>query len=106
MRSPRCPPVSTRRGHRNILPARAHTGGGASRTRSAQANGKRQDDQRLNAMAETTTTTTTTATPSPTIRTFQVFPDIPPALDPLLELARNLWWVWHPDAVELFRRLD
>ena len=25
---------------------------------------------------------------------------------PLLELARNLWWVWHPDGVELFRRLD
>jgi glycogen phosphorylase len=24
----------------------------------------------------------------------------------LLELAKNLWWIWHPDAVELFRRLD
>src|SRR6188474_1853065 len=43
---------------------------------------------------------------SPTIRTFQVFPDIPTELAPLLELAHNLWWVWHPDAVELFRRLD
>jgi starch phosphorylase len=43
---------------------------------------------------------------SPTIRTFQVFPDIPTDLAPLLELAHNLWWVWHPDAVELFRRLD
>jgi starch phosphorylase len=43
---------------------------------------------------------------SPTIRTFQVFPDIPPALEPLLELARNLWWTWNPDAVELFRRID
>ena len=42
----------------------------------------------------------------PTIRTFQVFPDVPEALKPLLELAHNLWWVWHPDAVELFRRLD
>ena len=42
----------------------------------------------------------------PTIRTFQVFPDLPEALQPLLELAKNLWWVWHPDAVELFRRLD
>ena len=42
----------------------------------------------------------------PTIRTFQVFPDIPETLQPLLELAQNLWWVWHPDAVELFRRLD
>ena len=43
---------------------------------------------------------------TPTIRTFQVFPDVPEALTPLLELAQNLWWVWQPDAVELFRRLD
>ena len=43
---------------------------------------------------------------APTIRTFQVFPDLPAELEPLLELARNLWWVWNPDAVELFRRLD
>ncbi len=42
----------------------------------------------------------------PTIRTYQVFPDIPEKLQPLLELAQNMWWVWHPDAVELFRRLD
>jgi starch phosphorylase len=42
----------------------------------------------------------------PTLRTFQVSPDIPERLQPLLELARNLWWVWNPDAVELFRRLD
>src|SRR5512142_2705804 len=40
------------------------------------------------------------------IRTFQVFPDVPQALAPLLELAHNFWWVWHYDAVELFRRLD
>src|SRR5262245_7794053 len=44
--------------------------------------------------------------PSPTIRTFQVFPDVPASLAPLIELAHNLWWVWNPDAVELFRRLD
>src|SRR5580658_9002586 len=43
---------------------------------------------------------------SPNIRTFQVFPEVPKALTPLLELANNLWWVWHPDAVEVFRRLD
>jgi starch phosphorylase len=42
----------------------------------------------------------------PSIRTFQVFPDLPEELLPLLELAKNFWWVWHPDAVELFRRLD
>ena len=45
-------------------------------------------------------------TPTPTIRTFQVFPDVPEPLKPLLEMAHNLWWVWHPDAVEMFRRLD
>jgi glycogen phosphorylase len=44
--------------------------------------------------------------PAATIRTFQVFPDVPDSLAPLLELAKNLWWVWTPDAVELFRRLD
>ena len=44
--------------------------------------------------------------PTPNIRTFQVFPDVPEALQPLLELAHNLWWVWNHDAVELFRRLD
>ena len=43
---------------------------------------------------------------APTIRTFQVFPDVPAPLAPLLEMAHNLWWVWQPDAVELFRRLD
>ena len=43
---------------------------------------------------------------TPTVRTFQVFPNVPPPLRPLLEVAHNLWWVWHPDAVELFRRLD
>ena len=29
-------------------------------------------------------------TPTPNIRTFQVFPDVPPQLEPLLELAGNL----------------
>src|SRR5438132_6985158 len=43
---------------------------------------------------------------APTIRTFQVFPDVPAPLSHLVELANNLWWVWHPDAAELFRRLD
>jgi starch phosphorylase len=43
---------------------------------------------------------------TPSIRTFQVFPDVPASLQPLLEMAQNLWWVWHPDGVELFRRLD
>jgi starch phosphorylase len=35
-----------------------------------------------------------------------VVPCLPPALKPLRELAFNLWWTWHPDALDLFRRLD
>ena len=42
----------------------------------------------------------------PSVKTFQVFPDLPAELQPLLEMARNFWWVWQPDAVEMFRRLD
>src|SRR5688500_1363561 len=44
--------------------------------------------------------------PTPNIRTFQVFPDVPEQLQPLLEMAGNLWWVWNYNAVELFKRLD
>ena len=43
--------------------------------------------------------------PRPSAR-FRFFPTCPRLLTPLLEMAHNLWWVWHPDAVELFRRLD
>src|SRR5437899_1637308 len=38
--------------------------------------------------------------------TYQVFPDVPAPLQNLMDLANNFWWVWHPEAVELFRRLD
>jgi starch phosphorylase len=40
------------------------------------------------------------------IRSFEVVPTLPEPLKPLLEIARNLWWTWHPEAVELFLRLD
>lgn len=40
------------------------------------------------------------------IRTFRVIPSLPEALNPLLEIAKNLWWTWTPDAVGLFCRLD
>ena len=40
------------------------------------------------------------------IRTFRVVPDLPESLSPLLEIAHNMWWTWHPEAVELFTRLD
>ncbi len=40
------------------------------------------------------------------IRSFEVVPSLPEPLRPLLDIAYNLWWTWHPEAVELFVRLD
>ena len=40
------------------------------------------------------------------IRRFNVVPSLPAPLEPLRNLAYNLWWSWNPDAIELFRRLD
>src|SRR4051812_46541556 len=40
------------------------------------------------------------------VRTFTVLPRLPDRLLPLHELAYNLWWCWHADAVALFRRID
>lgn len=40
------------------------------------------------------------------IRSFKVVPSLPESLRPLLDIAYNLWWSWHPEAVELFVRLD
>jgi starch phosphorylase len=39
------------------------------------------------------------------IHAFEVVPSLPPALKPLLDIAYNLWWSWHPEAVELFTRM-
>jgi len=40
------------------------------------------------------------------IREFKVVPSLPEPLQPLLSVARNLWWSWHDEAVELFVRID
>ncbi len=40
------------------------------------------------------------------IHSFKVVPSLPEPLKPLLEIAYNLWWSWHPDAVDLFMRID
>jgi len=40
------------------------------------------------------------------LQTFQVLPYIPEKLKFLEELARNLWWCWNLDAIDLFRRID
>ena len=40
------------------------------------------------------------------VRVFSVTASLPPPLEPLRELARNLRWAWSHDVIELFRRLD
>ncbi|QDU33817.1 Maltodextrin phosphorylase [Poriferisphaera corsica] len=40
------------------------------------------------------------------IRSFKVVPSLPEPLKPLLDIANNMWWSWHPEAVNLFMRLD
>jgi starch phosphorylase len=40
------------------------------------------------------------------LRIFQVLPNIPETLFFLEVLARNLWWSWQKDAIELFRRIN
>ncbi len=37
---------------------------------------------------------------------FNVIPKLPMELEPLREMAFNLWWTWEPDARGLFRQLD
>lgn len=37
---------------------------------------------------------------------FTVVSDLPKKLEPLRELAYNVWWSWNIEVVELFRRLD
>jgi len=44
--------------------------------------------------------------PARPVRTFTVLPSIPERLSALPDLAYNLWWCWHADAVALFRRID
>jgi starch phosphorylase len=40
------------------------------------------------------------------IKRFRVVPSLPEKLQPLMQIAKNLWWVWNFEAIELFRRLD
>jgi starch phosphorylase len=38
--------------------------------------------------------------------TFNVIPKLPSSIEPLRELAYNMWWSWEPTARRLFRDLD
>src|SRR2546430_722666 len=40
------------------------------------------------------------------LKTFTVRPALPADLARLEELAHNIWWSWHQDAIELFARID
>ena len=40
------------------------------------------------------------------VHSFNVVPKLPEPLEPLREIALNLWWTWQPDARRLFRHLD
>ncbi len=40
------------------------------------------------------------------VRSFVVVPSLPELLEPLRQLAYNMWWSWNPPAMDLFRRLD
>ncbi|MDR3243944.1 MAG: alpha-glucan family phosphorylase [Elusimicrobiota bacterium] len=38
-------------------------------------------------------------------KSFVTVPNPPKVLEPLLEIARNMWWCWNSNAVELFHRI-
>jgi starch phosphorylase len=40
------------------------------------------------------------------VKQFLVLPNLPERIQPLQELASNLWYCWHWDVVRLFIRLD
>ena len=42
----------------------------------------------------------------PTVRSFTVLPTLPDILKDLDIIARNMFWSWNSDFVELFKRID
>lgn len=40
------------------------------------------------------------------IKTYTITPALPPRIERLRDLAYNIWWAWHMEAINLFRRLD
>lgn len=42
----------------------------------------------------------------PYTRSFNVANALPPELQPLEEIAGNLWWRWHPEVASLFKKID
>ena len=42
----------------------------------------------------------------PTLHRYEVLPSIPEPLQPLLSIAKNLWWSWNEGARALFSRIE
>ncbi|MCP4293794.1 MAG: glycosyltransferase family 1 protein [bacterium] len=42
----------------------------------------------------------------PAIQQFTVTPNLPEPLQPLLQIANNIWWSWNIEAINLLRRVD
>ncbi|MHC4703662.1 MAG: DUF3417 domain-containing protein, partial [Planctomycetota bacterium] len=42
----------------------------------------------------------------PTVRSFTVLPALPDQLKDLDYIARNMFWSWNSEFLELFRRID
>ena len=40
------------------------------------------------------------------VKRFVVTPSLPVKLQPLLQIAHNVWWTWSPEAIQLLRRVD
>lgn len=43
---------------------------------------------------------------APYTRTFTVLNALPEELQPLQDIAANLWWRWHPEVASLFKKID
>ena len=43
---------------------------------------------------------------SPNLKRLYIASQLPEALQPLEELAENLWWSWNPTAIELMKAID
>lgn len=42
----------------------------------------------------------------PTVHSFTVLPALPDSLKDLETIAKNIYWSWNPEFVELFKRID
>lgn len=70
-----------------------------STQRGAMLTGARKRESLSRVLAAKSSTT-------PYLRTLTAVAELPPSLSRLRELAYNMWWCWHPDAMALFEDLN